>query len=152
MGVNGGVTWLEGATRHEYNTSVFPFAEHGEAAGDTREAAALRLPVILNEYNFRNETTYLVRSREEGGSGYGWMDGCMGGWMDGCMDGWMTAVRSALANVSRAISVSENFSKNAPRVFIFLFFYTALLPRTRNHVPSGKKKKTISNLTGTPHS
>lgn len=48
-----------GATRYEYNTSVFPFAEHGEAAGDTREAASLRLPVILNEYNFRNETTYL---------------------------------------------------------------------------------------------
>lgn len=48
-----------GATRYDYNTSVFPFAEHGEAAGDTREAASLRLPVILNEYNFRNETTYL---------------------------------------------------------------------------------------------
>mmetsp|Transcript_16546 Transcript_16546/g.40497 ORF Transcript_16546/g.40497 Transcript_16546/m.40497 type:complete len:315 (-) Transcript_16546:168-1112(-) len=48
-----------GATRAEYNTSVFPFAQHGEAAGDTREAAALRLPVILNEYNFRNESTFL---------------------------------------------------------------------------------------------
>lgn len=48
-----------GDTRRAYNVSVFPFAEHGEAAGDTREAASLRLPVILNEYNFRNETTYL---------------------------------------------------------------------------------------------
>mmetsp|Transcript_37005 Transcript_37005/g.92124 ORF Transcript_37005/g.92124 Transcript_37005/m.92124 type:complete len:315 (-) Transcript_37005:130-1074(-) len=48
-----------GAARYDYNYSVFPFAQHGEAAGDTREAAALRLPVILNEYHFRNETTYL---------------------------------------------------------------------------------------------
>ena len=48
-----------GTTRHEYNVSVFPFAEHGELPGDTRESASLRLPVILNEYNFRNETTYL---------------------------------------------------------------------------------------------
>lgn len=48
-----------GTTRLDYNRSVFPFAAHGEMAGDTREAATLRLPVILNDYNFRNETTYL---------------------------------------------------------------------------------------------
>ena len=48
------------STRHDYNYSVFPFAQHGEAAGDTREAASLRLPVILNEYLFRNETAFLV--------------------------------------------------------------------------------------------
>ena len=48
-----------GTTRLDYNRSVFPFAEHGEMAGDTREAASLRIPVILNAYNFRNETTYL---------------------------------------------------------------------------------------------
>ena len=27
--------------------------------GDARETASLRLPVILNAYNFRNETTFL---------------------------------------------------------------------------------------------
>lgn len=48
-----------GFTRHDYNYSVFPFAEHGEEKGDTREAATLRLPVVLNQYNFRNESTYL---------------------------------------------------------------------------------------------
>ena len=53
-----------GATRHVYNTTVFPFAQHGEAAGDLRTAAALRLPVILNQYNTRNESTYLVGGRQ----------------------------------------------------------------------------------------
>lgn len=48
-----------GTTRLVYNHSVFPFAEHGEMVGDAREAASLRLPVILNAYNFRNETTFL---------------------------------------------------------------------------------------------
>ena len=48
-----------GFTRHDYNYSVFPFAEHGEAKGDTRDASTLRLPVVLNQYNFRNESTYL---------------------------------------------------------------------------------------------
>ena len=48
-----------GTTRLDYNYSVFPFAEHGELSGDTREAASLRLPVILNAYGFRNESTYL---------------------------------------------------------------------------------------------
>jgi transmembrane protein 231 len=48
-----------GTTRLVYNNSVFPFAAHGESAGDAREAASLRLPVILNAYNFRNETTFL---------------------------------------------------------------------------------------------
>lgn len=48
-----------GTTRLVYNHSVFPFAEHGEMVGDSREAASLRLPVILNAYNFRNETTFL---------------------------------------------------------------------------------------------
>ena len=37
-----------GTTRVVYNHSVFPFAEHGEMKGDSREAASLRLPIILS--------------------------------------------------------------------------------------------------------
>ena len=48
-----------GTTRLVYNHSVFPLRSTARWSGDVREAATLRLPVILNDYNFRNETTYL---------------------------------------------------------------------------------------------